>query len=199
VLDHDARLRRRTVVALLLLREFAAARLFEADGEGVLWVAFVHAPIALVQPCRLRRLQRLDHRALIQKLQIARGARHARAECLHHSLHRDPYAWPSTIMRLRPVLLGVGLCAALVLAWCHGEKGQQRISVPEVMDFQDSRLGLHRPPEVLRRQRSPRVSVLMTIRALEGMQAPRSLWFSTPGRASSGMTFPPDQTGFRVS
>lgn len=45
----------------------------------------------------------------------------------------NTYTWAPAIMRLLPVLLGVGFCAALVLAWYHGEKGQQRISGPELL------------------------------------------------------------------
>ncbi|MDQ3522380.1 MAG: hypothetical protein M3434_08605, partial [Gemmatimonadota bacterium] len=45
----------------------------------------------------------------------------------------DAYAWPAVVMRSVPVLLGFGLLVALVLAWYHGEKGQQRVSGPELL------------------------------------------------------------------
>jgi adenylate cyclase len=45
----------------------------------------------------------------------------------------DTYAWPSPVMRAIPLLLGVGLLAVLVLAWYHGEQGQQRVSGPELL------------------------------------------------------------------
>ena len=45
----------------------------------------------------------------------------------------DTYAWPSDLLRSIPVLLAIGFLAALVLAWYHGEKGQQRVSGPELL------------------------------------------------------------------
>jgi adenylate cyclase len=45
----------------------------------------------------------------------------------------DTYAWPSPVMRAIPLLLGVGLLTVLVLAWYHGEQGQQRVSGPELL------------------------------------------------------------------
>ncbi len=45
----------------------------------------------------------------------------------------DAYEWPSVVMRSVPVLLGFGLLAALILAWYHGEKGQQRVSGVELL------------------------------------------------------------------
>ena len=40
----------------------------------------------------------------------------------------DAHGWPAVVMRVLPVLLLVGLLAALVLAWFHGEKGAQKVS-----------------------------------------------------------------------
>ncbi|MBA3969441.1 MAG: hypothetical protein H0X52_05005, partial [Gemmatimonadetes bacterium] len=45
----------------------------------------------------------------------------------------DQFAWPSALLRSITVLLGIGFLAALVLAWYHGEKGQQRVSGPELL------------------------------------------------------------------
>lgn len=45
----------------------------------------------------------------------------------------DAYHWPPAVMRSVPVLLGIGLFAALVLAWYHGEQGRQRVSGPELL------------------------------------------------------------------
>ncbi|MBA3969442.1 MAG: tetratricopeptide repeat protein [Gemmatimonadetes bacterium] len=46
---------------------------------------------------------------------------------------RDTFAWPPVIVQVITVVLGVGFFAALVLAWYHGEKGQQRVSGPELL------------------------------------------------------------------
>jgi adenylate cyclase len=45
----------------------------------------------------------------------------------------DAFDWPAPILRGTTALLAVGLLAALVLAWYHGEKGRQRVSGPEVV------------------------------------------------------------------
>ena len=38
------------------------------------------------------------------------------------------FGWPDTIVRVLIVVLAVGFFAALVLAWYHGERGEQRVS-----------------------------------------------------------------------
>lgn len=45
----------------------------------------------------------------------------------------NAFAWPSVVARAAAMLLAVGLLAALVLAWFHGEKGEQRVSGMEVL------------------------------------------------------------------
>lgn len=42
------------------------------------------------------------------------------------------YTWPPAILRLLPVLLAAGLLATIVLAWFHGEKGEQRATTLEI-------------------------------------------------------------------
>ena len=42
------------------------------------------------------------------------------------------FGWPDSIVRILIVVLAVGFFAALVLAWYHGERGEQRISGVEV-------------------------------------------------------------------
>lgn len=42
------------------------------------------------------------------------------------------FAWPDTIERLLILILAVGFCVALVLAWYHGERGAQRASGMEL-------------------------------------------------------------------
>jgi TolB-like protein/Flp pilus assembly protein TadD len=48
------------------------------------------------------------------------------------SLLTQPFAWPDLVMRAAVVLLAVGFIAVLVLAWFHGEKGEQRASGMEL-------------------------------------------------------------------
>ena len=41
--------------------------------------------------------------------------------------------WPNALYHGLLVLLTIGFFVALVIAWYHGEKGQQRISGPELL------------------------------------------------------------------
>ncbi len=43
------------------------------------------------------------------------------------------FDWPPIVLRVLTVALALGLLPALVLAWYHGERGEQRVSGPEVM------------------------------------------------------------------
>jgi adenylate cyclase len=45
---------------------------------------------------------------------------------------RDTYAWPPVILRVVTALAGVGFFAALVIAYYHGEKGEQRVGGTEL-------------------------------------------------------------------
>ena len=45
----------------------------------------------------------------------------------------NAYGGPSIVVRAAPVVLAVGFLAVLVLAWYHGERGQQRLSGPEIL------------------------------------------------------------------
>lgn len=49
------------------------------------------------------------------------------------ALVAQPFAWPDLVMRAAIVVLAVGFVRALVLAWFHGEKGQQRASGIELV------------------------------------------------------------------
>jgi TolB-like protein/Flp pilus assembly protein TadD len=45
----------------------------------------------------------------------------------------QPFAWPDLVVRAAWVLLATGFLAVLVLAWYHGERGQQRVSGVELL------------------------------------------------------------------
>lgn len=45
----------------------------------------------------------------------------------------DTFAWPAFVMRTATVLLAFGAVAAIIIAWYHGEKGQQRTSGVEIV------------------------------------------------------------------
>lgn len=45
----------------------------------------------------------------------------------------DSYDWPDWIMRLAIGVAALGLLVTLVLAWFHGERGQQRVSAAELL------------------------------------------------------------------
>src|SRR6187455_1989483 len=44
----------------------------------------------------------------------------------------DTFNWPRQIQQLTTVALLIGLPVALILAWYHGDRGQQRITTPEL-------------------------------------------------------------------
>lgn len=41
------------------------------------------------------------------------------------------YNWPSALLRMMPIALAFGFMAVVVVAWFHGEKGQQRVTALE--------------------------------------------------------------------
>lgn len=45
----------------------------------------------------------------------------------------ESYHWPDAVMRLAFAVLALGLAVALVLAWYHGERGEQKVSGPELL------------------------------------------------------------------
>jgi TolB-like protein/Tfp pilus assembly protein PilF len=45
----------------------------------------------------------------------------------------DTYGWPAVVLRVAPVIVAVGFSIVLVLAWFHGEKGQQRVTGTELV------------------------------------------------------------------
>jgi TolB-like protein/Flp pilus assembly protein TadD len=45
----------------------------------------------------------------------------------------QPFGWPPAVLRGTTVVLGIGLFAALVLAWYHGEKGRQMVGGIEII------------------------------------------------------------------
>src|SRR5687768_3274847 len=49
------------------------------------------------------------------------------------SLVAQPFAWPDLVLRAAIIVLVVGFFGILVLAWFHGEKGQQRASGIELL------------------------------------------------------------------
>jgi peptidoglycan/LPS O-acetylase OafA/YrhL len=44
----------------------------------------------------------------------------------------DTFHWPDQIQQLATVALLIGLPIVLVIAWYHGDRGQQRLSAPEL-------------------------------------------------------------------
>jgi TolB-like protein/Flp pilus assembly protein TadD len=45
----------------------------------------------------------------------------------------DSYHWSDALMRLAFAVLALGLVVALVLAWYHGERGEQKVTGPELL------------------------------------------------------------------
>jgi Tol biopolymer transport system component len=48
------------------------------------------------------------------------------------ALLSETYEWPRTLVQVAGVLLGLGFLGVIVVAWFHGEKGRQRISILEL-------------------------------------------------------------------
>ena len=44
----------------------------------------------------------------------------------------DSFAWPATVKQLATIVFAVGLPIVVVLGWYHGERGQRRVSTPEL-------------------------------------------------------------------
>ena len=44
----------------------------------------------------------------------------------------DAFAWPATVKQIATIVLAVGLPIVVVLGWYHGERGQRRVSGPEL-------------------------------------------------------------------
>ena len=44
----------------------------------------------------------------------------------------DSFAWPATVKQIATIVLAVGLPIVVVLGWYHGERGQRRVSGPEL-------------------------------------------------------------------
>lgn len=44
----------------------------------------------------------------------------------------EQFEWPAALQRAVTVATGMGFFAVLILAWYHGERGQQRVTLPEI-------------------------------------------------------------------
>ena len=44
----------------------------------------------------------------------------------------DSFAWPATVKQIATILLAIGLPIVVVLGWYHGDRGQQRVTGPEL-------------------------------------------------------------------
>jgi hypothetical protein len=44
----------------------------------------------------------------------------------------DTFTWPTAVKQVATILLAIGLPIVLVIGWYHGERGQQRVSGPEL-------------------------------------------------------------------
>ncbi|MDX1393612.1 MAG: tetratricopeptide repeat protein [Gemmatimonadota bacterium] len=77
------------------------------------------------------KIQRLRERKLVQwALAYVAGA-WALLEAA--DLVGSQFGWPDQLLRIITILLAIGFFVAVVVAWYHGEKGQQRVSGPELL------------------------------------------------------------------
>ena len=75
--------------------------------------------------------QRMKQRKLIQWTVAYLGAAWLVIEGL--SMLAGPFGWPSAVIRIATVLAAVGLIAVIIVAWYHGERGQQTASGTELL------------------------------------------------------------------
>lgn len=45
----------------------------------------------------------------------------------------DSYEWPTLVMRITFALIALGFVVTLVLAWYHGQRGEQKVSAVELL------------------------------------------------------------------
>jgi len=76
-------------------------------------------------------LQRLRDRKLVQWAVAYLAAAWLILQLL--DVLADTFAWPQLVARIGTVLLAVGVLAALVIAWYHGEKGSQHVGGVELV------------------------------------------------------------------
>jgi hypothetical protein len=76
-------------------------------------------------------LQRLKQRKLVQWAIAYVAASFALIQVLE--VVADSYAWPHAVMHVVFGVLALGFAITLVLAWYHGERGEDRISGPELL------------------------------------------------------------------
>jgi TolB-like protein/Tfp pilus assembly protein PilF len=76
-------------------------------------------------------LQRLKRRKLVQWALAYLAGAWVLLQVL--GLAVESYHWPDAVMRLAFAVLALGLAVALVLAWYHGERGEQKVTGPELI------------------------------------------------------------------
>jgi adenylate cyclase len=82
----------------------------------------------------------------------------------------DAYSWPAIVLRLLPVILVLGLLITLVIAWYHGEKGAQRVSVPELVMIAGILTLAGAAVAFVRKDKKPAVNDVATIAAATAEQ-----------------------------
>jgi TolB-like protein len=75
-------------------------------------------------------LQRLKERKLVQWALAYLAGAWALLECL--GFLSEQFQWPALVAQVVTILAAFGFFVALVVAWYHGEKGQQRVSGAEL-------------------------------------------------------------------
>ena len=75
--------------------------------------------------------ERLKQRKLVQWALAYLAGAWALLQVL--GLAADSYHWPDAVMRLAFAVLALGLVVTLVLAWYHGERGEQKVSGVELL------------------------------------------------------------------
>jgi TolB-like protein len=76
-------------------------------------------------------LERLKRRKLVQWALAYLAGAWVSLQVL--GLAVESYHWPDAVMRLAFAVLALGLAVALVLAWYHGERGEQKVTGPELI------------------------------------------------------------------
>ena len=59
----------------------------------------------------------------------------------------DAFQWPDAVKQIATLVLLIGLPVALVLAWFHGDRGEQRAGAPVLLESRTSLVVARVPPD----------------------------------------------------
>jgi adenylate cyclase len=104
-------------------------------------------------------LERIRRRKLVQWVLAYMAAAWLALQFL--DLLAETFLWPDVVERIATIVLGIGVLAAVVVAWYHGERGQQRVSGPELLMLAGVFVLAAAAAQLLSRQAEPTAAAAM--------------------------------------